>query len=383
MDGSDSTRPRVDVVIAVHTPARPVERAVRSVLETTRARVRVNVVVHNTDPVGIRARLAELADDPRVRLLELHDGIPSPAGPMNVGLAHATADFTCLLGSDDELGPGAFDEWLAVAEEDRADVVIAPLVRVGGSVDPYPPVRNGRRDALHPVRDRLAYRSAPLGLVSRARFGELRLAERLGSGEDIPFVVAMWFSGARISFPVASPPYLEHIDGDDRVTYEARPLHEAFRFLEAVAALPGFPVLGRDEREALVVKILRIHVFDALQARCRPYGLTGDDRDDLTAVLTRLREWSPTAERLLSRADTRALRTAQDPEASGDAVRAALAARRRYRTPGAVITADPLRALHRQAPLRTLAAGVLVGRRLTRNIERRGLAPPSGLVPLG
>lgn len=367
MDGTGRAsrpHPRVDVVIAVHSPVRPVARAVASVLAATSTEVRVTVVAHNTDPAGIRANLGEWADDRRVALLELQDGIRSPAGPMNAGFDAATGDFICLLGSDDTLAPGAIDAWIRVADEASADVVIAPLVRVGGSIDAYPPVRRGHRDGLDGVRDRLSYRSAPLGLFSRTRFSDLRLAEGLGSGEDIPFVTRLWFSGARVSFPTAAPPYLEHIDGDDRVTFESRPLADDFRFLDAIEADKTFAGLRTAQRQSLAVKIFRIHLFDAILARTRESGLDVDARTQLEAIIRRLGGWAPRARLLLSRADDKAIRVAIDPVSDGAAIRAALDARWRYRSLGAMVTVNPFYSLHGQAPFRTLAAGSRVQREL-------------------
>src|SRR5690625_4325082 len=92
--------PRVDVIIAVHTPQRPILRAVSSVLDHTSADVRVTVVVHNTELAPIAVHLTRYAADHRLRLAHFVDGVPSPAGPMNHGLSLATAEFTALLGSD-------------------------------------------------------------------------------------------------------------------------------------------------------------------------------------------------------------------------------------------------------------------------------------------
>src|SRR5699024_4536526 len=92
----------IDVIIATHTPERPVQRAVHSVLAHTACNVRVTVVVHNTDPAPIEHSLQDYLDEPRLRVVTLNDGIPSPSGPMNHGYSLATATYTSLIGSDDE-----------------------------------------------------------------------------------------------------------------------------------------------------------------------------------------------------------------------------------------------------------------------------------------
>ena len=84
----------VDVVVAVHDPRRPVARAVASVLAQDDVHARVTVVCHNTDPAVIVEALGAVhaaGGDDRVRTLELYDGVPSPAGPFNLGLAGAEA----------------------------------------------------------------------------------------------------------------------------------------------------------------------------------------------------------------------------------------------------------------------------------------------------
>lgn len=177
----------VDVVIAVHTPERPIERAVASVLENE-CDVRVLVVVHNTEVDPIRDRLGVLAADPRVRLLEFNDGVKSPAGPMNYGFDQASAPWVSLVGSDDALEPGALNQWLALAEKHQAGVVIAPIRFNHGAVFSYPPVRPGwlfgRERVCDPVLDRLSYRVAPLGLISREALADYRLETGLATGED-------------------------------------------------------------------------------------------------------------------------------------------------------------------------------------------------------
>lgn len=373
-DRTEPADPQVDVVIAVHTSTRPIARAAASALRNDAA-VRVTVVAHNIDASVIRSNLGDLADDPRVRLLHLHDGIPSPAGPMNLGFAHATGEFVSLLGSDDEFEVGALDAWLDIASREGADVVIAPINDLGRTPDPYPPIRRGRTSGLDPDRDRLAYRSAPLGLVSRARFGHLRFAEGLGSGEDLPFVTSLWFTGAAISFHPTSPGYLGHIDEPDRVTAEPRPLADDFLFLDFIERGDAFPRMRRRERVALVVKILRIHVFDAIAARVTDDGFPEDQRRALSTVLRKLRGWAPGATALLAWSDSRALKAALQRSAPAALIRERLDARWRYGSPATLIASNPLLTLHRHAPFRTLSAGIRVRGASAAAIAARGGQP--------
>ncbi|GAB6857050.1 glycosyltransferase family 2 protein [Microbacterium xylanilyticum] len=347
--------PDVDVIIAVHSATRPIRRAVASVLAGGTASVRAIVVAHNIDEEIIRRNLADLADDERVVLLHLADGIPSPAGPMNHGLDHATADYFSLLGSDDELAPGAIDRWLAIARKQHASTVLARIDRELSGPDPMPPTRRRRTADLDPVKDRLAYRCAPLGLVSRERFGDLRFTPGLHSGEDLEFTARLWFTGEHIAYARAVAGYVVHEDGTDRVTSAARPVAEDFAFLRAIEDSSWFARLGRRARRALGVKNLRLHVFDAILLRLRsPEGLA-PHRDALIAVIAQIERMSPGAIALLSRAD-RAVFDALRAESPDPERIEQLLGSRWAGGVDALLTRNPLRSLQAQAPLRTLRA---------------------------
>ncbi|MFS0893280.1 glycosyltransferase family 2 protein [Microbacterium sp. 179-I 3D3 NHS] len=347
----------VDVVIAVHSAQRPIERAVSSVITATRASVRAIVVAHNIDPDEIRAQLGRFADHPDVLLLGLRDGIPSPAGPMNHGLDAATARYVALLGSDDEFSPGALDAWLELAEAAGATTVLARIDRQLAGPDPLPPTRRRRIRDLDAVKDRLAYRSAPLGLISRERFGSLRFTPGLGSGEDLEFTAVLWFTGANIAYARTSPGYFVHEDGDDRVTFAARPVADDFAFLDAISEAAWFDRLDRAQRQALGIKTLRMHVFDAILLRLRsPEGLAAH-RAELRAVVDRIERMAPGSVALLSRADRAVLDALDETDIDHERVLALLSARW-GRSPQALLPRNPLLALHRQGPYRTLRATV-------------------------
>ena len=353
------TQPLVDVTIAVHSAVRPIARAVSSIVDHTVAPVRVNVVAHNIDPEVIRENLGEYATHPRVRLLALRDGIYSPAGPMNHGLAHSEAPFVAVMGSDDEFAPGAIDSWLALQRETGASTVLA-RVRIGSrGIDPYPPVRRGRRRRrLSAAKDRLAYRSAPLGLIDRERFADLRFTEGLPSGEDLAYSATLWFTGRHVAYDLTGPEYLIHDDATDRVTFGPRPVQDDFAFLDAIEATPWFAKLRRSDRRALAVKILRVHFFDAVLARTKvPEGI-GAHRADLIAVLDRIEALAPGVTRLLARVDRQVIDEVRSSSPDPQAILHFIDARWNYRTVGAMLPRNPLLALHRQAPFRTLYAGL-------------------------
>ena len=350
--------PLVDVTIAVHSSTRPIDRAVASVLDHTVAAVRVNVVAHNIDPEIIRTKLGTYADHPRLRLLALADGIPSPAGPMNFGFASSTAPFISVIGSDDELAPGAIDSWIALQTQTGAEAVLARIQLDTGRTDPYPTVRNGRRSRhLHARKDRLSYRSAPLGLIDRNRFGALRLTEGLPSGEDLCYSMTIWFTGKHIAYDLQGPAYIIHADAEDRVTSDPRPVAQDFAFLDELETLPWFAQGSKANRIAIVVKLIRIHVFDAILARARTPEALVANRSELLALLNRFERMAPGSTRLLSRADRAVFDEVRDHSSTPEGIALALDKRHIYLSPPTLLPRNPLRALHRQAPFRTLFSG--------------------------
>ncbi|GAB3631125.1 hypothetical protein GCM10027421_04780 [Microbacterium shaanxiense] len=344
--------PVVDVIIAVHTATRPITRAVASVIDHTEAPVRVNVVAHNIAPDIIRTNLGAYADHPDVRLLPYRDGIPSPAGPMNHGLDQATAPFTALLGSDDEFAPGAIDSWLNIQQQTSATVVIPKIVLLGRPSAPLPPIRDGSRARdLSARRDRLSYRSAPIGLVERARHGHLRFSEGVGSGEDIPVTAQLWFTARNIAIDLHGPAYLGHEDEHDRVTAAPRAFSADFAFLDDIEGADWFAALDRADRLAIVSKLLRIQLLSAITARRRTIS---DHQDALRAVLARLRRMAPGALSVLARVDRKIIDEALSATPDAERILALSHERWNGRSLGVLLTRNPLLSLHRQAMLRLL-----------------------------
>lgn len=348
------------MIIAVHDPRRPIARAVRSVLDHNGSALRVSVVCHNTPEAGIRERLSAHLDDPRLRTLSLDDGIRSPAGPFNAGLDAASGRFTSVMGSDDELEPGAVDSWLALADRDAAAAVLARVRHAGGRAVPTPPVRPGRTSGLDGVRDRLAYRSAPLGLVSAAAFGTERFVPGLSSGEDVAYSTAVWFAGERISFDRRGPAYLVHGDADERVSTAAKPVDADVAFLRLLLADRRFMGLEADQKLALTVKLLRVHIFGIVTNRPDPAAWSEQDRVQLADMTAELLARAPEAGRILSRADGALLAAIRNPELPTERLIALGEKRRRVLRPSSLLSADPRRMLAREAPLRMMAASALV-----------------------
>lgn len=346
----------VDVVIAVHDSARPVERAVSSVLRSRVVR-RAIVVCHDLDAEPIRERLLLLGLDGRVLVLEHRDGIRSPAGPYNHGLDYADAAYVAVMGSDDSVVDGAIDRWRDTADATGADMVIAPLRHAGGARVPTPPTL--RRRGLRASRDRLAYRSAPLGLISRERFGKLRFTDRVATGEDLAYSMRIWFSDAVI---VAAPPpaFYEIHDDTERVTFSRRPLREDVRAVQMLINTPEARALPQRDRRALAIKLWRVNLFGAVHYRVGDWD--DDDRSVASELARDLSSFSPESIRLLSRSESKLRDALLRPSVPDDVVDELSARRRRFLSVDALMPSDPRTLFDRDAPLRFSAATWWVSR---------------------
>lgn len=352
--------PIAEIVIAVHDARRPVGRAVESIVGTPGAArdgtppVRVTVVCHNL-PATAFAETAERFRDADVRWVELLDGIRSPAGPFNHGLALAEAPWVGVMGSDDSFDPGAIDAMVRHLRADAPQVLLYPLRHQGGRPMANPLSRRWHHRRLDPVKDRLAYRTAPLALIRRTLIAELGLqfTPGLRTGEDAAFSARLWNLAERIDFHPADPGYVIGADAVDRVTSapmevedEVRPYRELFAE-DWVAGLPPA------RREALVVKTIRIHLMGALLRRARAEALDDPALDayrDLVRAGLRL---APEALAPMSRRDRAVLDTLlqeRPVEVVRDEVRRHDAAPRAER----LLTRKPTRVLARESDLRRM-----------------------------
>ncbi len=357
-------QPRVDVVIPVHEASRPIERAVGSALRNT-VPLRVTVVAHDLNADAVRARLGALADDARVRVVEHRDGLRRPAGPFNHGLDLATAAFVSVMGSDDELEPHAIDSWHRRAVRDGAEAVIPVLVHANGRLVPTPPTRPLRARGLSITKDRLSYRSAPLGLVSRERFPELRFDTSVATGEDIGFVTRVWSGASRVSFDRRGPAYLVHSDADTRTSTTIRPVAEDLAFIDPLIESPDFRALSADAQASVVAKILRINVIGAVSNR-RDSAWSDADRAALARTVHVLRNKVPLAERPLSLVDRRILDLASDVSSSHIDLILQVDRRRARLAPASLVARSIVDTLRREGALRMAAASVLALQRSRR-----------------
>jgi len=349
----------VDVVIAVHTTTRPLARAVASVVHGNAARTRLIVVCHD---IGVDTVAATVPAQSRrhVTWLEHHDGLASASGPFNAGMRAASGDFVSLLGSDDWLEPGAVDSWLELAAATGADCVMtrlslgAPSRRV-----PTPPVRPWllRSRLADPVRDRLSYRSAPLGLVATAardRLG-LELTEGMPVGGDVAYVTRLWCE-TRVAVDRRGVGYVIGEHAPDRVTYEQRPIESELAFVRDLLSRPWFTAYPQALRRAVATKLLRIHLFGAVARRSDPAWWSTPEREALASITANVQAAAHDVASPLSRADHALVAAMLDPSCPADVLIGRAQARRRHGHPNTLAPAHPGRIADREAPLRFMAA---------------------------
>lgn len=351
------TKNDATVVIACHDPNRPIRRAVTSVLRSSG--VNVLVVAHNTEPKGMRAALGSL--DSQVRVEPFTDGIPSPTGPFNHGLVIADTRFVSIMGSDDVLETGAVDYWRVLAKRWDADMVLTRLHR-GKARRPIhaPAVRPWLYGAADFVKDRLYYRSAPLGLMRRERLEELglRMTPEFPVGEDIAFSMRL-YSSSTVVVQRRGPGYLVGEDVKTRVTTTPRPVDVELRHITDLLSRPWIADWNAAMREGVAIKTLRIHVFGLLLNREMDFW-TPAQRESLAEITQSLCDFAPGCERAFSQADTALLQAILNTQTPNEQLLQLAHARSRFFSPAALVPAYAQGWWHREGPLRFDVASFLV-----------------------
>lgn len=328
-DAAAAGVPFVDVVIAIHDPSRRLDRALASVLDGEDD-VRVTVVCHGISAESVSSQVPAEGMD-RVRLIEFSDGIASPEGPFNHGLDLATGIYVMIMGSDDFLEAGALGTWMAHAQTSGADIVLAPLRHQAGELLRNPLTRPGRRRHLDPVRDRLFYRSAPLGLLRRSALDArgLRFTEGAATGGDQQVSAALWTSGQRIDLDRRMPAYVIGADAGSRVTTTRR---DMTTLLAPVFALIGGHWADRQPapvRASLGTKLLRINVLGAVMTRAAAHDWTPTDLAEVRRAVRAIALFAPGCAADLPRADRALLDTVAREDLDPAGASAAVAAHAR------------------------------------------------------
>ena len=348
---SIDSSPAVDLIIAAHDPEREVGRAVASVLDGAGSDVRVTVVAHGKPASDFSATLADVIEDSRVRVVEFADGVRSPAGPFNHGFAIADAEFVAIMGSDDFLEPGAITAWLARARETGTDYLMPQLRNQDGAPWRDPLTRPRRHDHLDVVRDRLAYRAAPLGLIRRSLLRSTPLTEGLATGEDIDLGLRLVAGESSVAVAVGLPAYVIGADAPQRITLEPRAAAEELRALLLVTAQPWILALSPARRRAMAIKLWRLNLIPGVVARADAQWSDAD----LAALATSaaaLRALAPTAEASLSASERWVADAAA--AATGPAIIQGVGRARAARPLDRLRTRNPLRILGTDTPVRRL-----------------------------
>lgn len=352
----------VEVVIACHSASRPIGRCVASVLDGNGDVADATVVAHGLAPEKLRSQLRP-EHRKRTRIVPFSDGIPSPAGPFTHGIENSRHPWVSIMGSDDTLMPGAIRSWLAIANQTQAEAVIARLaLGTPSNVVPTPPVRPLRLNRLgHFTRDRLAYRSAPLGLMSMGTIQRLGISMNPGLpvGEDVIFTTRL-FAEAKVAVDSTGPCYVIGEDATDRVTYVVRPIREQLAFARPTFKSTWFAQLPESARLAIAIKYLRIHYFGAVHYRPEPSHWLPGDRDELAALTELAVSVAPRVYRIASRAEADLISACRNPRVSADDLARLSARRRAHGTPATILTRRLTDMGHREAPLRFMGASAAV-----------------------
>lgn len=250
--------PTTQVVIAVHSPQRPLRRAIDSVLADEESAV--IVVAHNVAP-----RLLDIPDDGRVTVIEHTGEKGMPGAPRNTGLAAATSEWVSFLDSDDYFQPNALAAMRKRGQQTDSPYVIAPFFKVGKRTKSWLPTH--RTHGLRPQSDGLFYRTAPFGLFRRAALDGMVYREDVRTGEDIRVSTDLWTRKRGICHFWKDPAYVVEADQSDRISMTPMDLRESGQGWHELWDEPFVKNWSNAVRHAYAVKVARIHVTDAVAAR--------------------------------------------------------------------------------------------------------------------
>lgn len=300
-----------EIVIPVHDETRPIRRAVESVLADPQCGV--IVIAHNIDP-----QILDIPESDRLRVIPLEGAKGMPGATFDAGIAAAEAEWVGIMGSDDWYEPGALAHMRQRLTEDGADGVIAPLRHQLSTVNAIKPL-TCRTSKLEAVRDRMFYRTAPLGIYRTEvmRDAELEFGAVFPAGSDMRVSAIMWTSGLNFSYYWNDPAYVVGKDARTRVTFTPRPLQITGAPLLNLLEEPTVVAFTDAQKHALAVKIARVHVIDFARLRPAPQDWQPGDFEWLNAYVRKLRTFDPSFDRALARRDASVVRAIEDCDAEG------------------------------------------------------------------
>ncbi|MET9394546.1 glycosyltransferase family 2 protein [Streptomyces sp. NPDC006624] len=197
---SRTNPPRVSVIIPAYNSMPELTKCVTSAMEQTLGLDQLEIIaVDDGSTDGTGAELDRLARTcPSLRVVHQANS-QGAGGPRNTGLDLARGDYVFFLDSDDYLGPDALRRMVAMADENRTDVVLGKMVSVGGRA--VPTAVFSHNQPRTDIFSSHAYRTLGCWKLFRRS-----LIERLGlrfppyrNCEDKPFTAAAFLNADGIS----------------------------------------------------------------------------------------------------------------------------------------------------------------------------------------
>jgi hypothetical protein len=355
--------PIVDVIIPIHDSNRPLERTIRSLLTTglsVGSEVLVTVVCHNVAIAEISSKLPSQLRE-LVNFLELHDGLPNPGGPRTHGLEQTNSQYISFLDSDDTFDPQALKVWVALAEAHSLDAVIPPERHDTGKAIRTPPVRRFRAGNLDPVRDRVSYRTAPLGLIRRAAIERLGLEFGTGvrTGEDQAFALKLWFGSNSVRFARGAPSYIVGGDAQARVTTQLQLLADELKSPRDLIRSTWFAEQSVASKSAIAVKLVRLQLFGGVERRLTGNVWAAESHAAAAEFLDTIKLVASGYQNSLSVADVRLCHAIANQTSTVTKLSLLANKRRAFGRPATLLTADLRHLLLPDAPLRYMIATAL------------------------
>jgi len=260
-DGAGTLRasptPDVTVVVAVYNTMPYLTRCLKSVLEQTIGRDRMEIIaVDDGSTDGSAAELDRLAEAYPATVTVIHQpNSGGPAAPSNRALDRATGRYVFFLGADDHLGPEALERLVAAADEHGSDVTLGRLVAVNGRYVHQAIFASNAVDVdLFDSPLRWSMSNTKLFRRELIERHGLRFPEDMPMLSDQPFTIEACLRARRISV-LADYPFYYAVRRLDASNITFRPRHEELlrcttRLMDFVADLVG----PGKQRDALLLR---------------------------------------------------------------------------------------------------------------------------------
>ncbi|GGZ30857.1 hypothetical protein GCM10010387_25710 [Streptomyces inusitatus] len=265
----DAAVPDVSVVVGAYNAMPYLTRCVRSVVDQTLGRDRIELIAVNdgsTDGTG--EELDRLAEEfPSMVRVVHQENSGGPSAPRNAGIELARGRFIFFLDADDYLGEEALERMVAMADANSTDVVLGKMVGVGGRGAPKSMFKRNQ-----PKTD--VFGSAVYWTLNPLKLFRRELIERLGlrfrtdmrTGEDQPFVSMAYLHASGISVVADYDCYywVEREDGNN-VTRTTRGTHPRIKYLKVMFELLAREVKSSAKRDILLRRHFDVDIKSALR----------------------------------------------------------------------------------------------------------------------